>query len=334
VSPVPLVHSCAALSSAIEVIPEVEFNVWGAVCIGLGVGFLAGFLGVGGGFIMVPLVNGLLGVPMNVVAGSSLCQITGTSLSGLLRHRRYGNSDGRVAAILVGGMFCGTYTGVRLVEFFKGLGEIQLAGGAVPAADLWLRWIFLGMLVVISITVFWETTRSSRRARREGEVHDGELSHGLLAHFGLPVKIYPVGSSRPVSVFLVAYCGLVIGLAQGLLGIGGGVLLIPVLVYLIGVSTHAAVGTSLVVILVSGVLGTFLHANAGNVSLTLVLALLIPSTFGSQFGAIAANRLAGHRLRKFFGVMVLAALVVVAAKLARNYGVLQKFVAMVREISS
>jgi uncharacterized membrane protein YfcA len=301
--------------------PEVEFSIWGAVLIGLGVGFLAGFLGVGGGFVMVPLVNGFLGVPMNVVAGSSLCQITGTSLSGVLRHRRYGNFDGRVATILIGGMFCGTITGVHLVEYLKGLGEVTLAGGSVAAADLWLRWVFLGMLVAIGASVFWETARSSRRAKADPD-HSGELSGGLLSHLGLPVRVQPAGGGRPVSVLLVAYCGVIIGMAQGMLGIGGGVLLIPVLVYLIGVSTHAAVGTSLLVILVSGVFGTFLHATAGNVHLPLVLALLIPSTFGSQFGAILANRLAGHRLRKYFGLLVLAAMLVVAFKLCRNYGLI------------
>lgn len=297
-------------------VPDISFNPWGAVLIGLGVGFLAGLLGVGGGFVMVPLVNGLLGVPMNVVAGSSLCQISGTSLAGLLRHRRYGNFDGRVAVVLTGGMLCGTETGVRIVGWLKGLGAVRLAGGTFPAAELWLRWAFLGMLTVIGVTVFWETARAARRAGSGGPVR------GILARVRMPACIQPVGGARPVSVIPVAYCGLLIGLAQGMLGIGGGVLLIPVLVYLIGVSTHAAVGTSLLVILVSSVFGTFRHAVAGNVHLPLVLALLVPSTFGSQMGAAFAARSAGHKLRKYFALVVAAAALIVGGDLARMHGLI------------
>lgn len=293
---------------------DLGFSVWGAALIGLAVGFLSGMLGVGGGFITNPLLNAVLGVPMPLVAGSSLCQISGTSLAGLLRHRRHGQFDARVAVIVLGGVFAGTEVGVRLVGQLKGLGTMQLAGGVQPVADVVLLSVFLAMLLVIGVSVFVESHRAGRTPAGSGG-GEAERRRGLLAGIRLPPYVTPRGG-QPVSVILVAYSGVAIGVAQGLLGIGGGVLMLPVLVYFVGVLTHEAVSTDLTVIFAGSLWGAFRHALEGNVSLPLVAALLVTATFGSQLGALVTTRLKGHHLRRYFSLVVAAAVLIIAWRLA------------------
>ena len=126
--------------------PDVHFNVPTAAAIGLGVGFLSGLLGVGGGFLLAPMLNGFLGIPLRIAAPSDLCQIQGTSLSGLLRHRKHGCFDAQVAVLILGGTFCGTAVGVKLIKYLKLQGEVILPGGTYPAAEVVLSFLFLVML--------------------------------------------------------------------------------------------------------------------------------------------------------------------------------------------
>ncbi len=307
--------------------PAVDFSLPGAVAIGVGVGFLSGLLGVGGGFLLAPLLNVFLGIPLKVVGPSDLCQIQGTSLAGLLRHRKQGQFDPRVAVILLGGVFCGTEAGVHILEHLKGLGMVTLAGGTYARSELVLSVTFVAVLTVIGLCVFADSILSARRekaaaaggAGASGAVAECELRTGLFSYIKLPPYVTPKGG-RPVSAALVAYAGVLIGIPQALLGIGGGVLLLPVLVYLVGLSTHAAVGTSLTVVFVGSIWGVLRHAMNFNISIPLVAALLVGSTFGSQLGAVATTRLSAHRLRKYFSLIVAAAVLLLAWKLAGMYG--------------
>ena len=295
---------------------DLGFNVWGAALIGLAVGYLSGMLGVGGGFIANPLLNAVLGVPMPIVSGTSLCQISGSSLSGLLRHRRHGQFDLRIAVLVSGGVFCGEEAGIALMVWLKGLGTVSLAGGIYPLSELALRLAFLGMLLVIGALVFFESGGAAA-----GAAEPGAPRRGWLARLRVPPYVAPLGGAS-VSAPLVALVGVPIGLAQGLLGIGGGVLLLPMLVYVVGVSTHAAVGTSLLMVFPAAVWGCFRHGLEGNVSLSLAAALLVTSTFGSQLGAATATRLPAHRLRKYFSLVAAAAALILAWKLAGMLGLL------------
>jgi hypothetical protein len=274
---------------------------------------------VGGGFITNPLLNAVLGVPMHTVAGSSLCQISGTSLAGLLRHRRHGQFDAWVTVIILGGVFAGTEVGVRLVGWLKGLGAVRLAGGVYTVADVVLLSVFLSLLLGIGVSVFVESLRAARSVAAQADQGAPKKRRGFLARVRLPPYVTPVGG-EPVSVILVAYSGVLIGVAQGLLGIGGGVLMLPMLIYFIGVGTHAAVGTDLLVVFAGSLWGTLRHAMHGNVSLPLVLALMVTATFGSQLGAVTTTKLAGHRLRRYFSLVVAVAALVLAWKLGNMFG--------------
>jgi uncharacterized membrane protein YfcA len=299
--------------------PEVEFSLVGAALIGLAVGFLSGLLGVGGGFLLAPLVNGLLQVPFRVTGPSNLCQIQGTSLSGLLRHRRQGNVDVKVALIVLVGTLCGTFAGVNIMEHLKTLGSVNLAGGQYTTVEVVLSFLFLAMLAVIGGTVLVEAVATGRRLTRTEDPKEA-TRRGLFAGVRIPPYVTPIGG-EPVPMLLVAGAGVVVGMLQSLLGISG-VLLLPVLVYFVGVSTHAAVGTNLMVVFATSLLGTTLHALAGNISLPLVFMLLAGGTLGSQFGALLSPRIAGHKLRKYFALLVVAAMVMVAGKLAYMYGLI------------
>jgi len=205
------------------------------------------------------------------------------------------------------------------MEYLKGLGELSLAGGSYPTVEVVLSFLFLAVLVLIGSTVMIEAVRTGRKGAEEKK----GPRRGLLARIKLPPYVTPAGG-RPVPAVLVAYAGVVVGLLQALLGIGGGVLLLPILIYLVGVSTHAAVGTSLMIVFVASIAGTFLHALKGNISLLLVAALLIGGTLGSQFGALASARLASHKLRRYFALVVAAAVLIVGGKLCRMYGLISR----------
>jgi uncharacterized membrane protein YfcA/endonuclease/exonuclease/phosphatase family metal-dependent hydrolase len=295
--------------------PDVTFSIAGAVLIGLGVGFLSGLLGVGGGFLLAPMLNGLLGIPLRIAGPSDLCQIQGTSLSGLIRHSKQGNADMQIALLVLGGTFCGTFCGVELMEHLKSLGDLALASGDFPLVEIVLLFLFLGVLGIIGTAVLIESTRSARKADGGAEAQ----RKGFFSIIRIPPYVTPVGGS-PVSVIVVAYSGLLVGLLQALLGIGGGVLLLPILVYFIGVATHAAVGTSLMIVFAASIVGTFMHALKGNISVLLVAALLVGGTFGSQVGARVSSRIAAHKLRKYFSLLVVLAVGIVGFKLGSIYG--------------
>jgi uncharacterized membrane protein YfcA len=300
--------------------PEVSFSIAGAALIGLGVGFLSGLLGVGGGFLLAPLLNGILGVPFRIAGPSDLCQIQGTSLSGLLRHRKLGSMDAQVAVLLLGGTFCGSFVGVRIMSYLKSLGSVELGGGRCAVVEVVLIFLFVLMLLIIGSSVLAESIRSGRRARESDGAARGPR-RGLFARIRIPPYVTPVGGS-PVPAVMVAYAGVVVGLLQALLGIGGGVLLLPILVYFVGVGTHAAVGTSLMIVFGASILGTLFHALDGNISLPLVCALLVGGTLGSQWGAMVSAKVASHKLRRFFALLVLTALVIVAGKTFRIFGLI------------
>jgi uncharacterized membrane protein YfcA len=286
----------------------------GFVLLGLVIGYLSGLFGVGGGFMLTPLLNSLFAIPFDIAVGSGLCQMIGASTTAVLRYRRHGAVDFKLAAVMVGGAMTGVVAGARLVQALGALGTVPIAGRAVPVLQLAMDVLFIALLAWIAVTIFTEEKR-----RQQTQAESTDTQRRLLAPGSGPgpYAALPASGLAGVSITGLAYLGLAVGLLTGMLGVGGGVVLIPLLIYGLRIPTVAAMGTSLVLIFFSAVVGTLTHALGGTVHLPIAIALLIGSTLGAQFGAVTAVRLRGERLRRWFGLIVLATTALLARDLFR-----------------
>lgn len=281
--------------------------VAGAFIIGSVVGVLTGMFGVGGGFLITPLLNILLGIPMPIAVGTGAVDILGVSTAGLYRRRGEGWTDYKMAVVLFGGNFVGVRLGVRTVGWLKSMGSLNFDGNPVPAADLVILCVFLVLLVGTAAWLFFDTSRAASTP---------VVRVGLFSQIRLPPYTdFPTLERPRLSIVVVSYFGLLLGLLTGLLGIGGGVILFPALVYLVGMRTRFAAATSLALIWLSSFAASISHTVAGNTDLGLAIPLLVGGTLGVQVGISLCKRMAGFRLRRLFGLVVLAAMVLVAAKI-------------------
>jgi uncharacterized membrane protein YfcA len=269
------------------------------VGLGLAVGVLTGLFGVGGAFLMNPLMIIVLGMDQSLVVGSSLCFTIGTAASGLSRHMRLKNVEAKTFLILAGGASCGAVLGSQLHEYVR---AVQRPGDF----RLTILCLYLAMLLCTA----WLVVRGPSKR------HDGR---SLLQRLRLPPRIeLPSAGLHGVSLPGLVLAGLLIGVVTGLLGIGGGVLLMPIMLVVIGLTAHQAVGTSLGVVLFGSIAGMVEHAMAGNVSLWIAMPPLVGSTLGVQIGAWICARLHARRLRNYFAVIVLLAAVLVAADIVKR----------------
>jgi len=270
------------------------------VVFGLMVGSMAGLFGVGGAFIVTPMLIVLFGVDESTAVGSSLCFIVGTSAAGLSRHWRLGNVDIRATVSIGAGSVVGAILGVMLHEHLKawlGTGE----GFDFP---ILIRSCYLVLLPIAAFLAY-----------RDPKPHHSGKSPLQRLPLGPRISLPSVGQ-QGVSLPGLCVLGMAVGVLTGLLGVGGGVLYMPLLLVVVALPAHQAVGTSLGVVLASAVAGTAKHGLEGNVNLLVAIALLAGSSIGVQIGAAVCTRLKGRKLRRWFAVAVLLALVVMATDLA------------------
>jgi len=278
----------------------------GALVVGAAIGVLTGLFGVGGGFLITPLLNVLLGVPMPIAVGTGAMQILGVSAAGLYRRRRSGETDYKVALVLFGGNYVGVRLGAALLAWLGGLGTVRLNGREVAAVDVTLLVVFAVVLAGIAFSLAFD---ASRRA------DDGPCD-GLFAHIHCPPYTeFPTLTRPRLSLVAMSYLGLALGFLTGLLGIGGGVILVPALIYLVGMRAHQAAATSLALIALSSFVAVIIHAGAGNTDLRLAVPLLVGGSVGVQLGATLCDRCNGRQLTRSFVYVVAGALLIVLGKL-------------------
>lgn len=268
------------------------------VMLGLGIGCLTGLFGVGGAFMLNPLLIVVFGLDETMVVASSLSFTVGTATSGLIRHMRSSNVEFRSMILLGLGAVVGVLIGAQL--------HVGIKGAMRPAG---FNVLVLALYLALLLLTVWTVFRGSS---------GGEARKSLLQRLPLPPRVdIPAAGLVGVSVPGIFLVGMAIGATNGLLGIGGGVLFMPLLL-VVGLSAHQAVGTSLGVVLFSSIVGTTQYALAGHVNLWLVLSLLAGSIFGVQIGAWINDRLHAKKLRRSFALIVLVAAVIVAADLAKK----------------
>jgi hypothetical protein len=260
--------------------------------------------------LLTPLLTVVFGVPMPIAVGTGLCMMVGTATVSYLRHQRSGNGEPRFDLTMLGGSLVGVDAGARLLSALSRAGSIVVRGRPVPAVSLVVEGLF-SLLLAGTAILFWAQSRSA---------DGGEAARpGPLARVAWPPFIdLPSVPLRRVSAPLIAYLGLALGVLSGLLGVGGGVVLMPVLVYGFGFPLRQAAGTGILVLLASAMMGTFVHALAGHVELRLAFPLLVTATLSAQLGARATRRLPARTLRRGFALVVVAAMSAVLWDLARR----------------
>lgn len=272
------------------------------------IGMLFGFFGMGGSFLVTPALL-VSGYPVQVAVGSGLAFVFGTSLIGALRHRDYGQIEYRLAALMIVGMTPGVEVGKRAVFFLEELG----------AADLVVSLAYVGLLGLGGIFTLCDA-RSNAPAKPLPD---------RAEEFRLPPTVQLTGG-HTVSVWLILAIGGVTGILSGFLGVGGGFLLLPAMVYGLGVPVTVAVGTDILQITVSSAYGAFVYADAGAVALPAVGPLLAGSAFGTRIGAALTTVVDANDVMGGFAVLLIAGSLSVAMKeLGRHLGLESLHVASV-----
>lgn len=295
-------------------ISGVTINPLLLIFVGFLVGILGGFFGVGGGFLAGPLLF-WTGVPMNFVVGTDLAHMTGKSIVAAKRHRTLGHVDVKLGFLMVIGTIIGVELGARLIEALESSGQVDLVVGIA----------YVVILLVISLFTAWESIRALRMIRVDRlDVKD------VLAVQGISRRIYqiklrpmialPQSGIESVSLWVVLVVGLISGILAGFLGVGGGFIRMPMLVYVVGVPTHVAVGTDLFEIMISAGYGTLTHALKGNVDILIALVMHTGAAIGAQIGAVSTRFFAGPGIRLLFSFLPLIGAVLVLIRLLGGGG--------------
>jgi uncharacterized membrane protein YfcA len=273
-------------------VAEVSVNLFLLLTMGGGVGFLSGIFGVGGGFLMTPLLI-FIGIPPAVAVGSEASQILASSSSAVMAHMRRNNVDIKMGAVLIVGGAIGSAFGVWLFKELRELGQIDLV---ISLSYL----IFLG---VVGGLMFVESVRAWFRVKGKGR--RGKLHYHNWLH-GLPFKMRFQRSRLYISALAPLVLGVLVGILAAIMGVGGGFLMVPAMIYVIGMPTQVVVGTSLFQIAFVTAVTTFLHAvNNQTVDIVLALSLIVGGVIGAQIGTSVGAKLRGEQIRILLALIVL-----------------------------
>jgi uncharacterized membrane protein YfcA len=276
-------------------IAELSLNVLLLLAMGFAIGFLSGMFGVGGGFILTPLLI-FLGVPPAVAVGTSASQVVAASVSSAVAHWRRNNVDAHMGLLLIGGGFVGAALGVWVLGFLKARGQLDLF---VALTYVVLLGVVGGLMLIESIRTLRAPPVKAFAGRRRGGQHTWVE--------GLPLKTRFRHSRIYASTIPFVGVGAIIGLLTGIMGVGGGFLLVPAMIYLLRIPTRIVIGTSTFQIVWVTAFATVLQAAFNHsVDLLLSVPLMTGSVIGAQFGVGYAERFKAEQLRALLAMIVLA----------------------------
>ncbi|MCP4685566.1 MAG: sulfite exporter TauE/SafE family protein [bacterium] len=288
-----------------------DFPVLVLISIGFMVGTLGGFFGVGGAWIVTPALN-IFGFPMAYAIGTDLAHIFGKSIIATRKHSKLGNVDWRLGMFSIAGSIIGIEGGKRLVMLLEKAGNV---GDVV-------RWVYMIFLFGLGIYMVYDYRSAIARARRENEggpeVEPEETTSaaakGLRKFHLAPIVSLPASGIKEISFWVLFLIFLVTGFLSGFMGVGGGFVLLPALIYLVGCPTTIAVGTSLLSVCFMSGYGCFTYSMAGRTELFAAMIMLIGASVGAQVGVLATRYVRGYGIRLLFAVMILLAGISVALK--------------------
>ena len=275
-------------------LPIAEVSVNAFLLLGLGglVGVLSGMFGVGGGFLMTPLLF-FIGIPPAVAVATEANQIVASSFSGVLAHLRRKTVDLRMGTVLLIGGLIGAALGVVVFNYLKSLGQV----------DLLVKLCYVVFLGIIGGMMFFESLRAIRNTRT-GKAPKRKKHNWV---HGLPFKMRFRTSGLYISVIPPILVGVVVGILAAIMGVGGGFIMVPAMIYLLGMPTKVVVGTSLFQIIFVTAFTTMLHAPTNyTVDVALAVLLLVGGVIGAQVGTQIGTRMKAEQLRILLALMVLA----------------------------
>ena len=286
----------------------------GLVILGVGVGIIGGFFGMGGAWMVTPGLN-ILGFPMAFAIGTDISHMAGKSLISTMRHGKFGNVDYTLGLIMLVGTILGFEVGAQIVLQLERIGNLEKV----------VRWIYIALLAFIAWTVFADVAKRKRKeaaAAAKGEQLDAGAT-GIEGHKTLhKMKIPPMMHFKAAGITCSAWVPILVsfftGVLAGILGIGGGLIRMPALVYLVGCPTHVAVGTDLFEVAISGLYGAASYTFKGRTELVAALIMLVGAAVGAQIGAVATKYIKGYGIRIAFGLAVIGCMLSIILKLLQG----------------
>jgi uncharacterized protein len=276
-------------------IAELSLNVVLLLLMGFAIGFLSGMFGVGGGFILTPLLI-FLGVPPAVAVGTSASQVVAASVSGAVGHWRRNNVDLQMGLFMIAGGFVGAFVGVKVLAFLIARGQLE---PFVAVSYVLLLGVVGALMLIESVRVLRAAAAKTGTSMRRGGTHTW-LD-------GLPFKVRFRHSRIYASLIPFVGIGIIVGLLTAIMGVGGGFLLVPAMIYLMRIPTRIVIGTSTVQILCVTAYTTVLQATMNyTVDVLLSVPLMAGSVVGAQFGVGFSERFKAEQLRALLALIVLA----------------------------
>jgi len=270
-------------------IAEMSINIYLLISLGIGIGFISGLFGIGGGFITSPLLI-LVGIPPTVAVGTTTVQVFASTSTGVISHFQKKNIDYQISfTMILGGIF-GTLTGVLLLSSLKNIGLI----------DNYLNAIYIILLLGTALFILYETAKINLIYKnKKFKLHQHSWIHGL------PIKIKYRKSKLYISILAPLSIGYLIGMLTGLTGIGGGFILIPCMIYILGMKTISVIGSSLLNITVVALISLFLQIYINqNIDFVLAIFLIISSSIGAAIASRVIDKFDQENLKVLFGVLL------------------------------
>ena len=275
-------------------IAEMNVNILLIIFIGMLVGGLSGLFGVGGGFLMTPLLI-FLGIPPAVAVGTEAPHVLASSISGAIAHWRRRNVDIKMGFILLLGGIAGSTVGVNILKILIGFGQV----------DLIIQLLFIFFLGLVGFSMLFESARTTIKKYRTTSTIRTKLHQHSWLH-GLPFKMRFHRSKLYISTIPPLLIGFVVGILSAMMGVGGGFIMIPAMVYILGMSTNVVVGTSLFQIIFVTANSTFFQSYLNQtVDIVLATLMIVGGVIGAQIGARLGTRIRAEYLRGALAFIVL-----------------------------
>lgn len=286
-------------------IAGIHFNVLLLLLIGFTVGVCGGFFGIGGAWIVTPALN-IFGFPMPYAIGTDMAHMGGKSIVSTIRHGKFGNVDLRLGISMIVGTTTGTELGARLVM------ALERAG----LAESVIRKAYIVFLAFIGSYVLYDYISHVRKTKRSETVSASreETIASKLQRIKIPPMIHFPASRITCSLWLPILVGFATGIVASVLGVGGGFIRMPALIYLIGCPTVVAVGTDLFEVMITGAYGGFTYAIKGRVELLAAMWMLVGAAIGAQLGTVAVKYVRGYSIRFLFAATIFIACISVVLK--------------------
>jgi uncharacterized membrane protein YfcA len=288
-------------------IAGLQFNVLLLLLIGFTVGVCGGFFGIGGAWIVTPALN-IFGFPMPYAIGTDLAHMGGKSIVSTIRHGKFGNVDVKLGVSMIIGTTIGMELGASLVMYLERLG----------LAESVIRKVYVVFLALIGSYVLYDYLSHVSRVRKAASkgitVQAGETFAQRLQRLRIPPMINFSASGITCSLWLPVLVGLTTGVVASVLGVGGGFIRMPALIYLVGCPTLVAVGTDLFEVMITGAYGAFTYGIKGRVDLIAAVWMLLGAAAGAQMGTVAVKYVKGYSIRLLFAITIFIACISVLLK--------------------